>query len=94
MKNKFVTIFLSLSVAFSLMTEASAAVTPGATCSKAGVKQVYKGKTYTCIKSGKKLVWDKGAKVETYDAAFAAAILWEAQIEADQILADAELRAS
>ena len=76
------------------MTEASAAVTPGATCSKAGVKQVYKGKTYTCIKSGKKLVWDKGAKVETYDAAFAAAILWEAQIEADQILADAELRAS
>ena len=42
------------------MTEASAAVTPGATCSKAGVKQVYKGKTYTCIKSGKKLVWGKG----------------------------------
>ena len=60
MKTKLLTIFLSLSVAFSLMTEASAAVTPGATCSKAGVKQVYKGKTHTCIKSGKKLVWDKG----------------------------------
>lgn len=63
MKNKLVTIFLSLSVAFSLMTEASAAVTPGATCSKAGVKQVYKGKTYTCVKSGKKLVWNKGLVV-------------------------------
>ena len=94
MKNKLVTIFLSLSVAFSLMTEASAAVTPGAKCSKAGVKQVYKGKTYTCIKSGKKLVWDKGVKVETYDAAFAAAILAEAKDEADQILANARYRAS
>jgi TolA-binding protein len=47
MKNKLVTIFLSLSVAFSLMTEASAAITPGATCSKAGIKQTYKGKTYS-----------------------------------------------
>jgi hypothetical protein len=94
MKNKLLTIFLSLSVAFSLMTEASAAVTPGATCSKAGIKQIYKGKTYTCIKSGKKLVWDKGVKVEAYDAAFAAAFLAEAQDEAAQILADAKFKAS
>ena len=54
---------------------AQAAVTPGTKCSKAGVKQDYKGKTYTCIKSGNKLVWDKGVKVDTYDAAFAEAIL-------------------
>ncbi|CAN2169911.1 Protein of unknown function DUF1566 [Candidatus Nanopelagicaceae bacterium] len=40
--------------------QASAAITPGTKCVKLGVKQVYKGKTYKCIKSGKKLVWDKG----------------------------------
>ena len=64
MKNKFSIFFLSLIVALTLSIEASAAITPGAKCSKAGVKQVYKGKTYTCVKSGKKLAWDKGvAKV-------------------------------
>ncbi len=87
-------LLLVLTLVLSVIPSANAAVTAGAKCSKAGSKEVYKGKTFTCIKSGQKLVWDKGAKVETYDAAFAAAILWEAQIEADQILADAELRAS
>ena len=77
-----------------MMTVATAAVTPGAKCSKVGVKQVYKGKTYTCVKSGKKLVWNKGVKVETYDAAFAAAFLAEAKDKAAQILADAKYRAS
>ena len=48
-------------LALSVTTpQAQAVVTPGAKCSKVGVKQVYKGKTYTCIKSGKKLVWNKG----------------------------------
>lgn len=36
---------------------------PGATCSKLGTSQTYKGKKYTCIKSGKKLVWNKGVVV-------------------------------
>jgi hypothetical protein len=36
---------------------------PGATCSKVGSSQTYKGKKYTCIKSGKKLVWNKGVVV-------------------------------
>lgn len=35
----------------------------GATCSKAGSTQIYKGKKYSCIKSGKKLVWNKGVNV-------------------------------
>ena len=32
----------------------------GAVCSKAGVTKNYNGKKYTCIKSGKKLVWNNG----------------------------------
>jgi len=36
------------------------AVKAGSSCSKAGIKSVSAGKTYTCVKSGKKLVWDKG----------------------------------
>lgn len=47
----------------SLSINSSAAITPGTKCSKAGVKQVYKGKTYTCVKSGKKLAWSKGLVV-------------------------------
>lgn len=40
-----------------------AAVKAGTACSKVGSKSVSGGKSYTCIKSGKKLVWDKGVLV-------------------------------
>jgi len=40
-----------------------AAVTPGTKCSKAGTTSTYNGKKYTCVKSGKKLVWNKGVAV-------------------------------
>jgi hypothetical protein len=40
-----------------------AAVTPGAKCSKAGMTSTYNGKKYTCVKSGKKLAWNKGVVV-------------------------------
>jgi len=40
-----------------------AAVTPGTKCSKAGATSTYNGKKYTCVKSGKKLVWNKGVAV-------------------------------
>ena len=43
--------------------QASAAIKAGAACSKAGVSSVVGGKKYTCVKSGKKLAWDKGVKV-------------------------------
>lgn len=36
---------------------------PGSACKKAGIFQVHKGKKFTCIKNGKKLVWGKGVKV-------------------------------
>jgi polyhydroxybutyrate depolymerase len=37
----------------------------GAICSKAGITKNYNGKKYTCIKSGKKLVWNKGVAIKT-----------------------------
>jgi hypothetical protein len=37
---------------------------PGSICSKSGITKIYKGKKYSCIKSGKKLVWNKGSKIK------------------------------
>jgi hypothetical protein len=59
---------LSLITLFALLfsiplTPSQAAVKAGDTCKKAGVKSVASGKTFTCIKSGKKFVWDKGVAV-------------------------------
>lgn len=53
-------IVLSLSVS---APHAHSSVTPGKKCSKAGVEQIDRGKSYTCVKSGNKLVWNKGKKV-------------------------------
>jgi hypothetical protein len=57
---------LAVSIAFtgSLLTSpAFGAVKAGATCSKTGSTSTSSGKKYTCIKSGKKLVWDKGVLI-------------------------------
>lgn len=51
---------LSLLV-FLPIIPASAAVKAGAKCTKAGIKSVAGNKTFTCIKSGKKLIWGKGS---------------------------------
>ena len=45
-------------------TVAIAAVKAGAACTKAGSTSVVSGKKFTCIKSGKRLVWDKGVAVK------------------------------
>ena len=39
-------------------------ITSGSTCKVLNQKVVYQNKTYTCIKSGKKLVWNKGVAVK------------------------------
>lgn len=44
----------------ALAVPASAAVKADAACSKAGLVNTSAGKKFTCIKSGKKLVWNKG----------------------------------
>jgi len=43
--------------------DAAQKITPGSTCKTLKQKIVYLNKTYTCTKSGKKIVWSKGVKV-------------------------------
>lgn len=58
---------LIISVVFALLIpmNATAAIKAGGICTKAGQTSTYMGKKYTCIKSGKKLVWNKGVVVPT-----------------------------
>ena len=64
---------LKRSFSYLLITALCLAVTPdanaltvkaGAKCTKLKSTSVVKGKKYTCIKSGKKLVWNKGVAVK------------------------------
>jgi hypothetical protein len=60
--NKKMIAFLSILSLFlsTLLIPANAAAKAGARCNKAGITSVAAGKTFTCVKSGKKLVWNKG----------------------------------
>jgi hypothetical protein len=61
MNKRLIAILSILSLSLSLpLIPAHSATKAGAKCTKAGIKSVAGGKTFTCIKSGKKLVWDKG----------------------------------
>jgi len=52
------------SLALSLLgPSAIAAVKAGGSCKKLGQTSIYSGKKYTCLKSGNKLVWNKGMAV-------------------------------
>lgn len=46
-----------------VMASSATKVTPGATCKIFQQKVTYQNKTFTCIKSGKKLVWNKGVAI-------------------------------
>jgi hypothetical protein len=60
--NKRLIAFLSVLSLFlsSSLSPANAAAKAGAKCTKPGNVEVVKGKTFTCVKSGKKVVWNKG----------------------------------
>jgi hypothetical protein len=47
------------------LTPATSAAPPktGAPCAKVNLTQSYKGKSFTCTKSGKKLIWGKGVQI-------------------------------
>jgi M6 family metalloprotease-like protein len=45
--------------------DADAAIKAGANCKKAGETSTFAGKKYTCVKSGKKVIWNKGIRVLT-----------------------------
>ena len=64
MNKRLITFLPILSLFLSIpLIPANAAVKTGTSCTKAGIKSVASGKTYTCIKSGKKLLWGKGVTV-------------------------------
>ena len=67
MKNKLVILSSVLIASLSLpLVPANAAVKAGGVCKKAGITSVVSSKTYTCIKSGKKLVWKiSSQKIDT-----------------------------
>jgi hypothetical protein len=45
-----------------------AAIKPGSACKKAGLISVESGRKFTCVKQGKKFVWDKGVVVKPVPA--------------------------
>jgi len=61
---KSITLLLSC-ILFSYMFTATAfgAVKAGTPCNKAGSTSIASGKKYTCVKSGKKLIWSKGVVI-------------------------------
>jgi hypothetical protein len=60
LKRGLIVLALSAVILPSLSTSAIAAPKSGASCSKAGAISIVSGKKFTCIKVGKKLIWDKG----------------------------------
>jgi M6 family metalloprotease-like protein len=64
MRKRLITLLVITPLLLSSQLPTShAAAKAGAKCSKMGVTSVVGAKTFTCIKSGKKLVWNKGIKV-------------------------------
>ena len=58
---------LLIALAFTLIPVSAISakkITPGTTCKVMKQKVVFQNKTYTCIKSGKKLVWNKGVAIK------------------------------
>jgi hypothetical protein len=65
MKRVFATIVIGSLVLTLNLSTATAAVKPGTTCKKVGQISNSAGIKYTCIKSGKKLVWNKGVRTKS-----------------------------
>jgi hypothetical protein len=61
---KSVRISAVLIAMFLIQPPAIASVKAGSACTKQGVKQISGGKSFTCVKQGKKLVWNKGVAVK------------------------------
>ena len=66
MNNKLIAFLSILSLFLSTpIITVNAAAKAGAKCNKAGITSVASGKTFTCVKSGKKFIWNQGVKVST-----------------------------
>jgi hypothetical protein len=64
MRKKVLLLLVLALVVGAITPVATAAVKPGAKCTKQGQISTTAGKKYTCVKSGKKLVWNKGVAVK------------------------------
>ena len=64
MRKRFLVLLTVALALASLQSIATAAVKPGTKCTKLGQTSTSAGIKYTCIKSGKNLVWDKGVLVK------------------------------
>lgn len=63
---KRLVLFLSSILIWSLIPAISASPpTPGSSCAKQGISTTSMGKRYTCIKSGKNLIWNKGVVIKS-----------------------------
>jgi len=63
MKKRFIAISLIVTLSSFLPFPAIAAVKAGTACAKVGISSTTAGKKFTCINSGKKLIWNKGVEV-------------------------------
>lgn len=66
MKKRLIVLLSIVSLSLPLpLIPANAAVKSGASCKTLGITSVASGKTFTCVKSGKKLVWNRGVAMKT-----------------------------
>lgn len=65
MQRKLLSILIAFLVLLGSTSVASTSVKPGSKCQKAGLTASSNGKKFTCIKSGKKLIWNKGVRVKS-----------------------------
>jgi hypothetical protein len=68
MKKQISVIALTALASTLFTVNAFSAIKPGTACKKVAAKSTFNGRIYTCIKSGKKLVWDKGVRITTPSA--------------------------
>jgi len=81
MKNKLIAFLSILSLFLStLLIPANAAAKAGGACTKAGITSVSSGKTYTCVKSGKKLAWKQ---IQTSTASTSENYAWKSPCDKD-----------
>jgi hypothetical protein len=66
MLKRILSVLMAIALCIAPIPQASAATAKaGATCTKLKTTSIVKGKKFTCVKSGKKLIWDKGVLVKT-----------------------------
>lgn len=63
-RSRWLVAIVCLMIFATTQVAASAVVKAGAKCSKAGTTSISSGKKFTCVKSGTKLVWNKGVAVK------------------------------